>query len=263
MKQGSFLHSDCSDVSDSEMPECVRKRKEYLEKIIRDKEAALVSPPKGHLRAVENKGYHEYYLRMSPEDPNGRYMTRQERGIAKQLAQRDYDAKLLKAAKKECFAAANYLRVIENNSITELYERLSEGRRALVEPIRLPDAEFIKFWLSEEYEPFGFEEGASEYYSDSGLRVRSKSEIIIANLLEKYEVPYKYECPLKLDKWGTVRPDFTCRSIRISSNQSFAAVCYSEIIVEKPAWIWYTLTLEIFRLIREICAGSGKDNIEG
>ena len=45
--------------------------------------------------------------------------------------------------------------------------------------------------------------------TDRGERVRSKSELIIANLLSKEGIPYKYECPLRLKGFGTVHPDFT------------------------------------------------------
>ena len=54
----------------------------------------------------------------------------------------------------------------------------------------------------------------AEYYSDNGLRVRSKSEILIANALDKYCIPFRYEYPLMLKKSGVVRPDFTCLNIR-------------------------------------------------
>ena len=46
------------------------------------------------------------------------------------------------------------------------------------------------------------------YLTDSGLRVRSKSERTIANLLDCFDVPYRYEAALTLG--GKVRyPDFT------------------------------------------------------
>ena len=32
-------------------------------------------------------------------------------------------------------------------------------------------------------------------------------------MLEYYEIPYKYECPLYLEGAGIVRPDFTCLNV--------------------------------------------------
>jgi hypothetical protein len=39
--------------------------------------------------------------------------------------------------------------------------------------------------------------------------VRSKSEIIIADLLDEYEIPFLYEKPVKFTNGTTVHPDFT------------------------------------------------------
>ena len=52
----------------------------------------------------------------------------------------------------------------------------------------------------------------TEFYTHKGERVRSKSELIIAGELNRYDVPYHYEMPLQLNDWGrvvTLRPDFT------------------------------------------------------
>lgn len=45
-------------------------------------------------------------------------------------------------------------------------------------------------------------------------RVRSKSEVIIADILNQEGIPYRYECPLQLKGWGKVYPDFTVLSER-------------------------------------------------
>ena len=58
-----------------------------------------------------------------------------------------------------------------------------------------------------------FKEGIPEYYTRKGLRVRSKSEVIIADILDELYVPFLYEKPLKL-KTGIVHPDFTLLNIK-------------------------------------------------
>ena len=45
-------------------------------------------------------------------------------------------------------------------------------------------------------------------------KVRSKSELNIANTLEDYGISYKYECPIKLSNGITVYPDFTVLNVR-------------------------------------------------
>ena len=48
-----------------------------------------------------------------------------------------------------------------------------------------------------------FEINAPEYYTASGVRVRSKSEVIIADALDHAGVPYRYEYPTSVKGWGT------------------------------------------------------------
>ena len=63
------------------------------------------------------------------------------------------------------------------------------------------------------YQGKGFgEEDNTEYYTYKGERVRSKSEMIIANELFRNNIPYKYELPIELENWNkkvTIYPDFT------------------------------------------------------
>jgi len=42
------------------------------------------------------------------------------------------------------------------------------------------------------------------------MRVRSKSEAIIADALSRAGVPFRYEYPTSVKGWGTLYPDFTC-----------------------------------------------------
>ena len=57
-------------------------------------------------------------------------------------------------------------------------------------------------------------ENDTGFYTECGIRVRSKSELLIANMLEQKGIPYRYEFPLYLKKTGNVRPDFLCLNIR-------------------------------------------------
>lgn len=45
--------------------------------------------------------------------------------------------------------------------------------------------------------------------------MRSKTEILIANALNKHGIPYHYEKPLYLDGYGTIHPDFTVLNVRL------------------------------------------------
>ena len=68
---------------------------------------------------------------------------------------------------------------------------------------------------SRQHTVLGFEEGAPEFYTKAGLRVRSKSEIIIAERLDDLVLPYIFEFPVYLPDRGWVFPDFTILNVRL------------------------------------------------
>ena len=69
-------------------------------------------------------------------------------------------------------------------------------------------------WQTAPYIGKEFLEGTKEFYTENGERVRSKSEVIIANMLKKNHIPYRYECPLCPDGKTTIYPDFTILNVR-------------------------------------------------
>ena len=107
------------------------------------------------------------------------------------------------------------------DSMVELIEcgAVNNSRKQIVTPVYVSDEEFIADWKSLEYTSLGFSPDYAEYYTDNGERVRSKSEIIIANKLYRYNIPYRYECPLQLQSGVITHPDFTC--LNVSTRQEY------------------------------------------
>ena len=66
-------------------------RKQKLLHIKNEKEKALSNVPQGNLRICNNKGRIQYIHRTNPKDFNGVYLREQDKELAKQLAQKDYD----------------------------------------------------------------------------------------------------------------------------------------------------------------------------
>ena len=95
-----------------------------------------------------------------------------------------------------------------------MYRTLTVARKNLVKPLALSGDEYAKKWLEEAFQGLGFDEtNESMFFTDAGVRVRSKSELIIATELEKAHIPYRYECPLKMGN-RKVYPDFTVMNVR-------------------------------------------------
>ena len=118
--------------------------------------------------------------------------------------------KKLKILRKRLY---EFLRLYDIDEIEKVYTNLPEARKILVTPIVETKEEFVKKWESVEYEPMEISDNI-EFVSVNGVKVRSKSELIISNMLEKNGVCYRYEYPIILKGLGTVRPDFLCLNKR-------------------------------------------------
>lgn len=116
--------------------------------------------------------------------------------------------------KKELRIIEQMIQNEKKHSLASHYESLSEARKNLVKPFVLSNDEFARRWQEQKYEGKPFEEDDRHIITRRGERVRSKSEKIIADTLFARGIPYRYECPLKLDAYGTVFPDFTALNVR-------------------------------------------------
>ncbi len=192
-----------------------KNRADYLKKIIETKEESFIAAPEGSLRIAGGNGHPRFYHKTAIGEKAGRYLKTSEREMAVLLAQKDYDRRVIRSAETELKILQRLIINYELGTAEDVYGKLNPARRALVTPILLPDDEFVKNWLAQSYEGLGFEEGAPEFYAESGLRVRSKSEIGIVNKYDELQIPVLFERPLKLKGWGIVYPDFTPLNVRL------------------------------------------------
>ena len=153
---------------------------------------------------------------MEPGERTGHYIPVSQRELARALAQKGYDQTILRHAQEE-LKRIEKLENARQRTVEEVYEHYSSPRKALVNPIRLPDDEYVQKWLSVKYKQPGFDEKAPKFFSRKGLRVRSKSESDIADILDDFGIPYFYEPPLQLEDRGrlvVIRPDFKVLNTR-------------------------------------------------
>ncbi len=183
------------------------QRKEELEELIGRVQAKEGRYPEGRLKICRSKGRTQYYLRKKRNDIQGKYIPASNKALAKDIAQRDYEEALKKAAEQELKSIAAYLEKKPSSTPEDIYYLLSAGRKELIEPIIIPDEIFVSNWEAVPYEKKGFPEDFPDYYTAKQERVRSKSEILIADSLSRLEIPYRYEYPLCLDG-KMIHPDF-------------------------------------------------------
>lgn len=213
----------------SEISELVMKRMNEIDSEIqlcqsyRRGSGDLESKPEGYLRLSNSKGYCRYYQCRKGEN-TGTYLKKSQLETAKKLAQNEYQKSVLKSLNRER-QLLEKLHQFYSESIKDgehffagpeelIWPNMREERKMLIDPIVPDDELYCKEWLSETYERKPFHEDAPEYYTESGIRVRSKSELIIAEKLEKAGIPFYYEKPLYIKGWGTIHPDFTVLNVR-------------------------------------------------
>ncbi len=189
-------------------------RKTEIERVIQERENALREAPAGTLRIALKGQYLQYYQRVFSSDILGTYLNRDQNSLVAALAQKDYDSRLICELKAEIKALDRIIDEYRPERIDEIYRSLHDCRKPLIRPARLPDEDYVKRWMSVEYEKKAFEENAPDYFTANGERVRSKSEILIADALSRHNISYRYEYPIHIRGLGTVHPDFFCLNVR-------------------------------------------------
>lgn len=165
------------------------------------------------LRAVKHGNVYQYFIRREKSDTNGEYISKKELSKAFMLAQIEYDERLLALLKDAKNTLEKYIASEISNPYETALKEMSLGKRELIQSHYISDGAYIKKWTEQKYIGLPFKEDYPEYYTRQGLRVRSKSEVIIADILEEKGIPFLYEKPLRLKK-RTVHPDFTLLNIK-------------------------------------------------
>ena len=186
-----------------------------LERIIQQLKQNLCTYPEGTLQINRSNGSIQYYRRncrqLSPvETPIRRqYIRKEQQELVRNLAQKDYDQRLLKILENRLKAASKMKDVYMQADPTEVYEKCHSERKKLIIPQFISDEEYAEKWQNVKDKGKEFAEGMVEIYTVKGERVRSKSEKILADLFERKNIPYRYEYPLKLLDSKIIYPDFT------------------------------------------------------
>lgn len=191
------------------------ERINYLNKLKNQKERSLKSAPKGTLHIHNRKNKKTQYYHKYTSDKNPVYIKEKDYAFAEALAQKEYDQKVICSAREELDAIEKYRKSFPNIQVEDIFENLSDERKKMVYPVMLPDDQYVEKWMDIRYSGLPFDENLPEHYTSKNERVRSKSEVIIADALARAGVPYKYECPMELYNRKVIYPDFTVLNVRL------------------------------------------------
>lgn len=192
-----------------------------LEAAAEEIQATLESFPAGSLRVSPHRGAYQYFHVSGNRKQQGAvggsrgiYIPKAQVDLARGLAQKSYNEKMLGLFARGAAALKKALQEFERLKIDGSFCAQGPGRCPLIAPIYLPNDIYADRWQKEEFQGKPFYEDEVLLTTAKGERVRSKSEVIIANTLNQLSIPYRYEYPLKLSSGRVVYPDFTCLNIR-------------------------------------------------
>ncbi len=190
----------------------IGERIKKIKAIVSNLEKNPPEKPAENIRVVKNHGCVQFFITERGKT-NGRYVLQKEAGKIKEKLQQAYDYKLLKTAKKELKLMERFYLQQKKMNVSTLCKGYSKQRENLISPVTLSDENYAAKWLSINYTGKAFDETSPALFTSKGLRVRSKSEVIIAETLDRLNIPFKYECPLKVGR-VTLYPDFLCLNTR-------------------------------------------------
>ena len=197
--------------------EQLQERLMELKTILKNLKNAPASKIQGRLRISQKGKYTEYYHVTSANKPRGKYIPKKQGATACQLAQKDYDSKIITLVENEIAALKAYL--MTASYISNFTIKMCPARQKLITQLTLTDEQYAAQWKTTPYQGRPFTPDATAFTTLRKERVRSKSEVLIANALTQNNIPYRYEYPLTLKKTlqkdtTTLHPDFLCLNLR-------------------------------------------------
>ncbi len=195
--------------------EAVRRCQEISKyKLELEKELEKASPEIIHI--LKSGTRVQFYLRRNKSDRSGVYIRKSDTHTIRTFLQKSYLEKVLKLLNLEEKNLAGLIKKTDHvvEKIKNLYSALPEEAKQYITPIDMSDEDYAAQWLSESYEGKSIPDYAPVYETSRGERVRSKSELTIANMLADRGIPYKYERPLTLMGGVVVYPDFTLLDVK-------------------------------------------------
>ncbi len=180
------------------------------------KEEALEKAPPGKIHVSRTAHGVQFYLRRESSEKSGKYIHKSEISMIKQYLQKAYDEKINKLVTVEVQCLKKLIDKSENtiDKIQKAYSSFPTEVKELITPIDVSDEDYVQLWLKEPYQRKLIPEYLPFFETKRKERVRSKSELNIANALADKGIPYKYECPLKLSGGGIIHPDFTVLDVK-------------------------------------------------
>ena len=149
---------------------------------------------------LQGKQYYYYHVL----DNSEKYLSKKDSETIRALVQKAYVKDVIKASECEMNMIKDVLDGYCIITPEEILDNLPEARKKYVTPVYVRNR-FDENWANEPYDKPIVING---FNSIKGDKVRSKSELIIADRMLIRGVPYRYECPLMVNG-KIIHLDFT------------------------------------------------------
>ena len=101
------------------------------------------------------------------------------------------------------------IRELEKHDSESVFSNLSPQRQAMVTPLLADNEVSSQKWSSLPFSASTYEPQEKIFQTKRGEMVRSKSELMIADMYFELGIPYRYECGVTLLNGQVKHPDFT------------------------------------------------------
>ncbi|MBQ0028560.1 MAG: hypothetical protein KBS96_08150 [Lachnospiraceae bacterium] len=192
----------------------VNRQISQLQSTLNEVNKELQSMPPGKLISTKNNKKTKWYIHT---DAGTSYLPKSNINLAKALAKKRYLSTKKEVLTNEIKALTYYSKHHKDNyqliydgilTDTRYASLFSSENTNIIGNNYFPDNPHINAWLNEPYIHNPNHPENLAHKTLSGNIVRSKSEVLIANLLTQRNIPFKYECPLYLNG-QCFYPDFT------------------------------------------------------
>lgn len=185
------------------------RHKNNISKEIKNLRAQIKKLPPGHIISSRVENRYKWY---QSDGHNKKYIPKNNIEIAEKLALKKYLSCKLENLKNEENAILAYISQHNCQKNKDPDELLKEDSRyyQLLSSYFKPKSKELEEWSKAPYDRSDYKKENLKHKSKTGKKLRSKSEVLIDEMLFEHKIPNRYECALELDG-HIIYPDFTIR----------------------------------------------------
>ena len=188
-------------------------RKNYLGNVKRLLDSKYANLPPGKLYIIKRGGKYYFYIRNHKLSGQLIYIKKKNAKLISGLMQKKYVDQMREAIDNESEAIDLFLTHMPATVVEDVYNGIDLEIRESIDPVIDNDIRFAMRWAEGNAITVDTSDESTGIKTDRGERVKSKSECLIANMLNKNGILYKYEKELHVGKY-VFHPDFTILDVK-------------------------------------------------